>query len=78
MQESGRFVHMQDNEISQESILKTVKKVLENPIPKVDLNFETKDKKIALQRILEGLARKASSGEPAAAKELREWMNIKL
>lgn len=30
----------------------------------------------AIIRILEGLTRKASTGDPAAARELREWLAI--
>lgn len=78
MQELGRFVFMQDKEISQEKILGTVKKVLGRPIPCKGMSIDLEDTREALEVILEGLARKASTGDPAAARELREWMAVKI
>lgn len=51
--------------------------VLQNPsVNRSGIHFEDEDARPVIERILEGLALKASSGDPAAAKELREWINL--
>jgi len=39
---------------------------------------EMDDKQPAIVRILEGLTRRASTGDPAAARELREWLALQI
>jgi len=58
---------------------KLTEKVLQKPLvypPGTMLNDT--DNRPAIEHILEGLARKASTGDTVAARELREWLALQV
>lgn len=70
---------MRGNEEIGRGIPELVKQVLNKPISyPVGAFPELADDKIAVIKILEGLARKASNGDAGAARELREWLVLEI
>ena len=81
MHGSGRFQSMQDEnkartkQAGRIEVAELAKGVLGRPIRYPDgTPADSIDNRAAIELILEGLALTASKGNPAAARELREWL----
>jgi hypothetical protein len=67
------------NEGGNMTVRELTEKTLKGPLAyPPGIRISDNDNRPAIEHILEGLAQKASSGDPAAARELREWLALQV